>query len=81
MNRQDNAHSAATGGLEISPSLGLVSEAEQVPVETSIIDRRVVGQCAVAVALGATASIAAVVLIRLITLVTNVAFFQRWSFA
>lgn len=81
MNRQDNSHSAATGGLEISPSLGLVSEAEQVPVETSIIDRRVVGQCAVAVALGATASIAAVVLIRLITLVTNVAFFQRWSFA
>jgi CIC family chloride channel protein len=81
MNRKDSAHSATTGGLTISPSLDLVSEAAQVPVETSVVDRRVVGQCAVAIGLGATASLAAFVLIRLIAFFTNLAFFHRWSFA
>jgi CIC family chloride channel protein len=80
MNKPDNAHSATTDGLTISPSLDLVSEAAQVPAETSMVDRRVVALCGVAVLLGATASVAAFLLIRLIALVTNLAFFHRWSF-
>ena len=80
MNKKDNAQSATTGGLTISPSLDLVSQAAQVPAETSVVDRRVVGLCGVAIALGAIASVTAFVLIRLIAFFTNFAFFQRWSF-
>ncbi len=75
----DNAHSATTDGLTISPSLDLVTEAAHVPAETSIVDRRVVKLCGVAILLGATASVAAYVLIRLIAFVTNLAFFHRFS--
>jgi CIC family chloride channel protein len=81
MNRKENARSVATGGLKIAPSLDLVSEPPQVPVETAIVDRRVVVQCGVAIVLGALASGAAFVLIRLIAVFTNLAFFHRWSFA
>src|ERR1700728_1580901 len=81
MNRKENARSVATGGLKIAPSLDLVSEPPQAPVETAVIDRRVVVQCGVAIVLGALASGAAFVLIRLIAVFTNLAFFHRWSFA
>jgi chloride channel protein, CIC family len=80
MNQKDNAHSATTDGLTISPSLDLVSEAAHVPAETSIVDRRVVGLCGIAVLIGAAASLAAVLLVRLIAFVTNLAFFHRLSF-
>ena len=75
----DNLCSATTDGLTISPSLDLVTEAAHVPAETSIVDRRVVKLCGVAILLGATASVAAYVLIRLIAFVTNLAFFHRFS--
>ncbi len=81
MNRKEKAQSATTGGLTISPALDLVSEAAQVPVETAVVDRRVVVQCGVAIVLGATATGAAFVLMRLIAFFTNFAFFHRWSFA
>jgi chloride channel protein, CIC family len=81
MNRKGNAHSATTGGFKISPSLDVPNEAPQAPGETAIVDRRVVAQCAVAVALGVAASAAAFVLMRLIDFFTNFAFFHRWSFA
>jgi chloride channel protein, CIC family len=81
MNRKDFARSATTGGLTISPALDLVAEAAQVPVETSVVDRRVVILSAVAISLGMAASLAALVLVRLIALFTNLAFFHRLSFA
>jgi chloride channel protein, CIC family len=80
MKKLDSAHSAA-GGLTITPPHDLVSQAAQVPVETSVVDLRVVHLCVVAIALGATASVAAYVLIRLIAFFTNLAFFHRLSFA
>jgi chloride channel protein, CIC family len=80
MQRIDNSVSPTTGGLTLSPSLDSVVEAAQVPAETSVVDLRVAGICGVAIVLGATASVAALVLVRLIALFTNVAFYQRWSF-
>ena len=79
MNKKDNAHSRTTGGLTISPSLDLVSEAANVPAETSIVDFRVVRLCGIAILLGAGASVAALLLVRLIAFVTNLAFFHRFS--
>ena len=64
MNKKDNAHFATTDGLTISPSLDFVSEAAHVPAETSIVDRRVVRLCGIAVVLGGMASVAAFLLVR-----------------
>ncbi len=79
MTKKETAHSAATGGLTISPSLDLVTEAAQVPTETSIVDRRVIFVSAFAVATGAVASVVSVLLIKLIAFFTNFAFFHTWS--
>ncbi len=80
MQKIDNLHSPTTGGLMISRELDLVSVEAQAPAETSVVDLRVVGLCSVAIGLGATVSVAALALVRLIALFTNLAFYQQWSF-
>jgi CIC family chloride channel protein len=79
MIKKENAHSATTDGLTISPSLDLVSEAEHVPPEASVVDRRTVKLCVVAIALGALAAFVAKVLILLIDFITNLAYYHRVS--
>jgi len=79
MIKKENAHSATTDGLTISPSLDLVSEAEHVPPEASVVDRRTVKLCVVAIALGVLAAFVAKVLILLIDFITNLAYFHRVS--
>lgn len=76
----DTAHSATTDGLTVSPSLDLVVEAAQVPRQSSLIDRRVLGICAAAVVLGLAAACVAMTLTWLIAFITNLAFFSRFSF-
>ncbi len=72
-------HSSLTDGLTISPSLDLVAEAAQVPPQASLVDRRVIYLSGIAVVLGFAAALASVVLIRLIALITNLSFYQRFS--
>jgi H+/Cl- antiporter ClcA/CBS domain-containing protein len=79
MIKKENAHSATTDGLTISPSLDLVSEAEHVPPEASVVDRRTVKLCVVAIALGVLAAFVAKLLILLIDLITNLAYYHRIS--
>ncbi len=80
MIKKENAHSATTDGLTISPSLDLVSQGAQVPAEASAIDRRTVLLCVVAVLMGVLAAFVAKVLIQLIDFITNLAYFHRISF-
>lgn len=79
MTKPENAQSATTAGLTISPSLDLVTEAANVPREFSVIDRRVLWMSLLAIVMGGVASVIAVVLIQLIVLVTNLSFYQVWS--
>jgi CIC family chloride channel protein len=79
MIKNENAHSATTDGLTISPSLDLVSQAEHVPPEASVIDRRTVKVCLVAILLGVLAAFVAKLLILLIDFITNFSFFHRIS--
>jgi H+/Cl- antiporter ClcA/predicted transcriptional regulator len=65
--------------LPVSPALDLVAEAAQVPSEPAIVDSRVVVLALIALVIGAMAAGVSVVFIRLIALVTNLAFFQRFS--
>lgn len=81
MTDRESARSATTDGLTITPSLDLVAEAAQVPPQYSIVDCRVLQICAIAVLLGISAAFLAVVLVGLINLITNFAFFQQISLA
>jgi H+/Cl- antiporter ClcA/predicted transcriptional regulator len=72
-------HAATTEGLTLSPSLDVVAEASDVPQQSSLVDWRTTWLSAIATALGLAAAIAALVLTRLIYLVTNLSFYGRWS--
>ena len=52
----------------------------RIPLERSLIDRRVVLLCAWSVLLALTTGFIAQGLVRVIGLVTNLAFYGRWSF-
>ena len=71
--------SASTDGLTVAPALETVVEASNVPPQYSIIDRRVLEVCAMAIVLGAAAAFVAQALLLLIALITNAAFFGRLS--
>ncbi|HWB13700.1 MAG TPA: chloride channel protein [Pirellulales bacterium] len=79
MSNADIARSATTDGLTVSPALDMVLESAQVPAQYSLVDRRVVAICGIAVGLGVSAGFVAQVLIGLINFITNFAFFGRFS--
>ena len=85
MPSEDDAleESAHPNVLPVSPTLALLSAAVdgQAPAETSLIDRNTLRICALAIVLGGVAAVVAQLLLLLIALITNLAFFQRWSFA
>lgn len=67
-------------GLPVSPSLGPTLEAANVPVEFMPVDKRVVFISVLAIILAGIAAIVAQVLMRLIWLITGIAFHGRFSF-
>jgi CIC family chloride channel protein len=73
--------SATTDGLTVSPALDFVVEAAHVPPEATLVDRRILLISSLAVFLGVASAAASVVLVRLIAVITNIAFFQQFSFA
>src|SRR5262249_10865380 len=72
----DTAH-----GIPAAPSLEASLETFQFPPEYSPVDERVAIVSAIAVLAGALAAIVAGGLSRLIGLITNLAYFGRWSTA
>src|SRR5712671_986175 len=81
MPTHDPAQSATTDGLTISPALDLVAESAQIPQQHVLVDLRVLRLCGISVLIGVVASFAAKLLIGLITLITNIAFFGRLTLA
>jgi H+/Cl- antiporter ClcA len=67
-------------GLPVSPSMGPALEQANVPVASLPVDRRVVLLSLVAIALAGAAAIVAQILVRLIWLITGIAFHGRFSF-
>lgn len=74
------AQSALVDGLTVAPSLDVVIESAHFPAQYSVIDRRVLQLCGMTIALGVIAAFVAQALLLLISLITNIAFFGRWSF-
>lgn len=79
MTEREPAKSATSDGLTVSPSLDLVAEAAQVPPQYSPIDRRVLLICVVAILLGVAAAFVAQLLLALIAVITNLAYFGEFS--
>jgi H+/Cl- antiporter ClcA len=76
----ENLESAATSeGLPVSPSMGPVIDRARLPVERTLIDRRAVVICAMCIVLAFVTGIVAQLLVAIINLVTNAAFFGRLS--
>jgi CIC family chloride channel protein len=71
--------SSTTEGLAVAPSLGPALAAARVPIERSLVDARVIEISAWALLLGGVTGLVAQALVRLIGLVTNVAFYGRLS--
>jgi CIC family chloride channel protein len=73
--------SATTDGLAISPSLDALLLATQVPRQHYPLDLRSLRTCALAILLGLAAAFVALLLMWLIGLVTNLAFYGHLSIA
>ena len=74
-----NVDGATTDALPIAPSLGPALDAAQLPPRSTLVDRRVVFICALAIVLALCAGGIAQLLTRLIGLITNLAFYGRLS--
>jgi len=70
-----------TDALPIAPALGIALEAARMPRRSTLVDRRVVLVTAIAIGLGIAAALIAQLLTALIGLVTNLAYYDRWSTA
>jgi len=66
--------------VPVSPSLEPVLDAVRAPREDEAPNRRTLRIAALAIAAAFLAAVAAQVLLRLIGLITNIAFYGRWSF-
>jgi H+/Cl- antiporter ClcA len=81
--RHEIAHAvegaSTTTGLPVAPSLGAALEQAQVPSERSAVHGRVVALAGLCIALGAAAAVVAHLLMLLLSLITNLAFFHRLS--
>jgi H+/Cl- antiporter ClcA/predicted transcriptional regulator len=74
-----HAPDRSSGRLPVAPSMAPTLEAAKVPIERSPIDKRVLFMCALGIALGLLAGVIARMLTALIGLITNLAFYGRWS--
>ena len=71
----------STDALPVAPSLGISLDAARMPRRSTVVDARILRIAGLAIALGVVAALIAQVLVALIALVTNLAFFGRLSTA
>lgn len=80
MTSEENPHlAAASAGLPVAPALNPVLFDAQTPPDATLFDRRALFISAIAIVLGVGAALVAQLLVRLIALFTNLAFFQTIS--
>jgi H+/Cl- antiporter ClcA/predicted transcriptional regulator len=78
--RPSNIERAATAeGLPVAPGASETIQSARVPLERALIDRRVVALCGAAVVLAIITGFVAQALVGIIGLVTNLAFYGRFS--
>jgi H+/Cl- antiporter ClcA len=81
LDRPPPAIAAATDAIPIAPALGDALSAARIPRKTILVDKRVILIALVAVVLACACALIAQLLAALIGVVTNIAFYGRWSAA
>ncbi|MGY3039912.1 H+/Cl- antiporter ClcA [Rhodanobacter sp. TND4EL1] len=71
----------STDALPLAPTMGMTLDAARMPRRSTLVDRRVLRITAVSIVLGVLAALIARLLTALIGVVTNLAFYGRWSTA
>jgi H+/Cl- antiporter ClcA len=71
----------STDALPLAPTMGMSLDAARMPRRSTLVDRRVLRITAVSIVLGVLAALIARLLTALIGVVTNLAFYGRWSTA
>ncbi len=79
MSSHTPAESATIDGVTVSPALDWLAETEQLPHQHVLVDLRVLRLCGLAILIGIVGAMASRLLIGLIALITNLAFYQRVS--
>jgi H+/Cl- antiporter ClcA/CBS domain-containing protein len=80
MNRETDVDRAATSeGVPVAPSLADAVDSARIPIDRARIDARVVVMSGIAIVLAIVTGFVAQFLMRLIALVTNIAFYGRFS--
>ena len=72
---------ASTDALPVAPALGASLDAARMPRRSTLVEPRVLMITALAVVLGVAAAFIAQLLVALIDIVTNLAFYGRWTSA
>ncbi len=67
------------GALPVAPSLGPTLDAAQMPMEIRPVDGRVAWISGLSILIAIAAGFVAQILVRLIGLITNIAFYGRWA--
>jgi H+/Cl- antiporter ClcA/CBS domain-containing protein len=75
------ASDRAASRLPVAPSMGVALETVNAPTQRALVDERVLLISGLGLGLGLVAALIARVLTALIGLITNLAFYHRWSFA
>jgi len=75
------ADDATIDGLPIAPSLGATLHRAGAQRQPTLVDRRVLLICALAIGIGLCAALIARLLTAFINLATPIAFYGEWSFA
>jgi CIC family chloride channel protein len=73
------AGSSIEGALPVAPSLGPALDAAQMPLEIRPVDGRVAWLCGLSILIAIASGFVAQILVRLIGLITNIAFYQRFA--
>lgn len=79
MERRTSPLESTNDGLTVSPSLDVVTESAQFPHLHATVDKRVMWISALSVLLGCLAAFVAQLLVALISLITNLSYFGKFS--
>lgn len=76
---ESHRHVASADGILVAPSLEIPVDDAGAPPEGGLVEGRILRVAAVSIVLGVAGAVASVILVELIALITNFAFFQRLS--
>ncbi|MBY0371367.1 chloride channel protein, partial [bacterium] len=76
---ETSKHSHSSDPIPLAPSLGPIAQQQHIPLPSALVDKRLLLICVACVGAAVVTSGIALLLVKLIALITNLAFYQRLS--